>query len=94
MSKMILSDSSHCVMIMRTLHGRNLHCTLDLWGGTILMKDLVRPKPLGGPTVSLTYHGSLLKRQCLMKLFLCFYQSPAFYFFSDCGVSLLDMVCV
>ena len=54
-------------------------------GGSILMKDLVRPKHFGGPTVSLTYHVSLLKQQCLMKLFLCklcFYQSPsAFYFF-------------
>ena len=59
------------------------------------MKDLVRPKLFGGPTVSLIYHGSLLKQQCLMKLFFMqtvfLPKSFCFLFFSDCGVSLLDM---
>ena len=67
MSKVIMSDFSHCVMILRILQGRNLHCTLDLWWESLLIKDVVQSKTFRRPAAFLRCHGPLLK-QCLIFL--------------------------
>ena len=52
-SKVILFDLPHCVMIMRILPVRNLHCTLNLWGDPYSWKIWCDLKLLG--TCSLSF---------------------------------------
>ena len=81
-SKVGLFGSSQWVMITRTSQRENLLFFLGIWERV--------------PTTPLTYHRSLLKQHCLMKLLVLqtrkLTKSPCFYIFSVCGVSLSGMV--
>ena len=55
-------------MITRISLGKGPTLYFLFMGEPILMGDLVGPKTFVGPTIPLTYHGSLLKRQSQMKL--------------------------